>query len=68
MNNQLSEKYAKLGFHITKLDESTFSLKYQDHTILVFNSNFELEDDFIERICESYYRMVSEAIKHGLKF
>jgi hypothetical protein len=67
-NNLLPEKYAQLGFHITRLDENTLSLKFLENTILVFNSKFELGDDFIDVVCESYYRLVSDGVKHGLKF
>jgi hypothetical protein len=67
MNYPLPEKYSKLGFHISNLSERTYALKYHDNTILVFNSDFDLQDDFVDFVCESYYRMVSAAIKDGLK-
>ena len=67
MNYQLPDKYAQLGFHISNISERTFALKYQDSTILVFNPDFDLQDDFVGFVCESYYRMVSAAIKDGLK-
>jgi hypothetical protein len=67
MNYQLPNKYAQLGFYISNLSERTFALKYYDNTIIVFSSDFDLQDDFVEQVCESYYRMVSDVIKYGLK-
>ena len=67
MNYQLPEKYSHLGFYISNLSERTFALKYHDNTILVFNSDFDLQDDFVDLVCDSYYRMVSDAIKDGLR-
>jgi hypothetical protein len=66
VNDLLPEKYAQLGFHISNLGEHSYTVKYRDNTIVIFDSDSDLGDCFIETVCESYVSMISDAAKAGL--
>jgi hypothetical protein len=54
----LPQKYANLGFTMSKFGNTSMALRRQDKVIFVFDSalNIRLEDDFVARLCDVYLK------------
>lgn len=65
-NYQLPEEYVQIGFNISRLGEQSLVLKHHNRAIFVFGSDLDLKDDFIDRLCDSYIRLASNAVEMGL--
>ncbi len=48
----LPQKYADLGFKISKFGKKSQALRWQDKVVFVFNSDLDVRDDFISRLCD----------------
>jgi hypothetical protein len=52
----LPQKYAGLGFTISRFGKTSLALRWQDKTIFVFDSatNIRVGDDFVSGLCNFY--------------
>jgi hypothetical protein len=53
----VSEKYAALGFEITRFSPNSKVLRFDQKPIFVFNSNTSLDAEFLAHICDTYLKI-----------
>ena len=57
----LPQKYADLGFNLSKFGNQTLALSYHGKTIFVFSSAIEVREEFVSRLCECRLNLISYA-------
>ena len=57
----LPQKYADLGFNLSKFGNETLALSYQGKTVFVFSSAIEVREEFVSRLCECRLKLISYA-------
>jgi hypothetical protein len=53
----ITQKYAELGFEITKFGGNSKVLRFGETPVFVFNSNTEVDADFLSHICDTYLKI-----------
>jgi hypothetical protein len=53
----ISQKYADLGFEITKFGVNSRVLRFGRTPVFVFNSNTDIDADFLSHICDTYLKI-----------
>jgi hypothetical protein len=53
-------KYAKLGFEITKFGTNSRVLRFDQKPVFVFDANNNLDNKFLEHICDVYLQVSSK--------
>jgi len=51
------EKYAALGFEITKFGKNSSALRFEHRPVFVFNANSHPDTRFLANICEIYLKL-----------
>jgi hypothetical protein len=59
----VQSKYADIGFEITKFGANSKVLRFKQKPIFVFNSNTNIDGEFLTSICETYLN-ISEKRKN----
>ena len=55
MKYNIPQEFIDLGLCVSKFGEKSLSLKRGESIIFIFGSNLELREDFISRLCDSYF-------------
>jgi hypothetical protein len=55
-------KYADLGFEITKFGANSKALKFNQKPVFIFNSNTNIDVEFLTRICDTYLKINKKRI------
>jgi len=55
----LPEKYADLGFEVSKLGKESLILSYKGKSIFVFSSGIDVREEFISRLCDCRLKLNS---------
>jgi hypothetical protein len=55
--DMLPDKYADLGFEITKFGASSRVLRFEQKPIFVFNASSNCDETFLTRICDTYLKV-----------
>jgi hypothetical protein len=58
-NHVLSQKYADLGFKMSKFGKESLALRCQDKVVFVFGSDMDIRDDFVSRLCDCHLKVTS---------
>jgi hypothetical protein len=58
----LPPKYIELGFKMSKFGNDSLALICKDRNVFVFNSDSDLRDDFVSRLCDCHLRLISNGI------
>ncbi len=53
----LPQKYSDLGFTMSRFGKKSMALKCQEKVVFVFNSDLDVRDDFIARICDCHLKL-----------
>jgi hypothetical protein len=59
------DRYAGLGFEITKFGANSKVLRYDQKPIFVFNPNSDIDEEFLTHICDTYLK-ICERRKNSL--
>jgi hypothetical protein len=51
------EKYAHLGFQVTKFGANSKVLRFEQKPVFVFNSGINIDIPFLENICDTYLKI-----------
>jgi hypothetical protein len=51
------KKYAELGFEISRFGAKSQALKFDEKPIFVFDANANLDNGFVEHICDIYLKI-----------
>jgi hypothetical protein len=60
------EKYADLGFEITKFGANSKALRFGQKAIFVFDSKTNIDTEFLTRICDIYLKVNEKRKKKNL--
>lgn len=51
------EKYAALGFEITKFGTHSLALRFDHKPIFIFNLNLAIDEEFFKTVCDTYLKI-----------
>jgi hypothetical protein len=54
------QKYIDLGFEITRFGAQSKVLRYGQKPVFVFNTNSDIDPDFLICICDTYLRIAEK--------
>jgi hypothetical protein len=57
-NFNLPEKYAEMGYELSKVGDKSLALRFQGHLIMLF-SGIDASDGFVSRLCDCHLKSTS---------
>ncbi|MBP1708171.1 MAG: hypothetical protein H6Q39_1895 [Chloroflexi bacterium] len=55
----LSQKYADLGFEMSRFGKESIALRRENKIIFVFSSTIDVSDDFVSRLCDCHVKLTN---------
>ena len=54
------DKYAALGFEVTKFGSQSLALRFENKPIFIFESNLVIDEVFFRSICDTYLKLTQK--------
>jgi hypothetical protein len=52
----LPQKYADLGFELSKVGEQSIALRCRDNLVFIFTSGIDAREGFVSRLCDCHMK------------